>query len=409
MELTARTERCYIPFNTDAEYTGMQTGWHDSIPREVVSLSKQLGFSTPAISQSSPALFLNASLYEEFDIPKLPRKSAATTVRNIAKFRERRESLLSQRREMYDKGEQLLRDHIQEEKENFRKTNTSPDAHYAGFDYCHVDTRTYCKQCGATFFTGSKTKLRCRDCGWSKRERRARDNDEVLEMQGRDPDVFVTVGRGFHIEGESVDKETTVTPARHHPLVAKLKMKYSQFTVEQIVAHPDFHTDANTLAIQNVLPKDVAAQQAVKVTTFYQQTSRARRELQALSTPMDFVRRDLVGSRKDPIPVGFNVSICLNDRVELKHLGALTDPPETYLKALLRHQKTTLKDALKSTRCKARQNGWSKKMTEAEVPVTRARIEAAYRLLIERLERQITERRGALSGFPLNLEGRIHE
>jgi hypothetical protein len=75
--------------------------------------------------------------------------------------------------------------------------------------------------------------------------------------------------------------------------------------------------------------------------------------------------------------------------MELKYLGTLTDSPQTYLKALARHQKATIKDALKYIGRKARTHGWTAEQLEAEKHVVRARIEAAYRLHFERFQKEI--------------------
>jgi hypothetical protein len=99
-------------------------------------------------------------------IPAIPRKSAAKTKKGIARFRERREDVLLQRKEEYRTWEALLREIIRKGKEEAEKQKTP----YTGFEIDHTDRLTYCKQCGATFFTRKQGKLRCFDCGWCSRE-----------------------------------------------------------------------------------------------------------------------------------------------------------------------------------------------------------------------------------------------
>jgi hypothetical protein len=59
-----------------------------------------------------------------------------------------------------------LREIIRKGKEEAKKQKIA----YTGFEIDHTDRLTYCKQCGATFFTRKQGKLRCFDCGWCARE-----------------------------------------------------------------------------------------------------------------------------------------------------------------------------------------------------------------------------------------------
>lgn len=173
--------------------------------------------------------------------------------------------------------------------------------------------------------------------------------------------------------------------------------------------HPDFLVDAARHEIQttNAPVVGIAQQMGVGYDWLRQQLSRGSKELELYRTnPHVAVAREIVGVLKAPIPVGFNISIRLNDTVELKYLGTLTDSPEAYLKALARHQKATIKDALKYVGRKARTHGWTAEQVETEKQVARARIEDAYRPHFEGFQREVAGAGGTLSQFPHKVEGR---
>jgi hypothetical protein len=305
-------------------------------------------------------------------IPMIPKRSLATTERGINAFRERRDSLLLQRKMLYAAGEQLLKDHLKEGKE-LAKTQGVP---YIGFKNDYIDKRTRCKECGGTFFLPSKSKLRCRDCGWSFAEKRARKAAS---------DKVNTLGNDFHLEGSWV-KETTKAPVRSQDdLLPNLRMKYNPWNKARseagpyVLNHPDFLKDVNVLETKKTSPKEAAARRGMEYDTFRQQTSRARRALLEYDPKTAMCK--FLG--KKPVPAGFNVGVTLNGVTEIKYLGALSDSNEAYLKALEKLKKATIANSLKSLRKKARLNGWSKKMLEAERASAHSRIEGAYRIPFE--------------------------
>jgi hypothetical protein len=173
--------------------------------------------------------------------------------------------------------------------------------------------------------------------------------------------------------------------------------------------HRDFLVDAFRHHVQttNTPVVEIAKQMGVGYDWLRQQLSRGNQTLDLYKTNAHVaVAREIVGVRKAPIPFGFNISVCLNNTVEIKHLGALTDSPETYLKALARYQEATIKDALKYAGRRARTHGWTVEQLEAEKQVVRDRIKAAYRPHFESFQREAEGVGGTLSQFPHKVEGR---
>lgn len=156
----------------------------EAIPRTWVPLTT--GFIEPVVPSSFSIVNYaptpqppqppvpNSELYQTFQISVIPKRSLATTERGINAFRDRRDSLLLQRKMLYAAGEQLLKDHLKEGKELARKQGVPFTGYGSSSNPRPVDRRTHCQECGGTFFLPSKSKLRCRDCGWSFAEKRAR-------------------------------------------------------------------------------------------------------------------------------------------------------------------------------------------------------------------------------------------
>jgi len=176
-----------------------------------------------------------------------------------------------------------------------------------------------------------------------------------------------------------------------------LKKVRTEEAEQAVRNHPDFLVDALRHHAQttNTPVVEIAEQMGVGYDWLRQQLSRGNQKLNVYQTNPDVAAvRELIGNRKTPIPDGFNVPIRLNNAVEIKHLGALTDSPKQYLRALSRHQEVTIKDALKNARRKARKNGWDDVMVNAQSEVTRTRIREAYRPFFEIFQKEAEEEEG---------------
>ena len=156
--------------------------------------------------------------------------------------------------------------------------------------------------------------------------------------------------------------------------------------------HADFLVDAarNEIQMTNAPIVEVAERMGIDYDWLRKQLSRGNQTLDLCKTnPNAAVAQEILGSRKDPIPAGFNIGVRLNNRVEIKYLGALTDSPQQHLKALLRLKKASVKDALKYERKQARKNGWNSEQSAAAEQAARARVEEAYRLPFEMFQSEI--------------------
>jgi hypothetical protein len=217
---------------------------------------------------------------------------------------------------------------------------------------------------------------------------------------------------GFEFDGINNDgmRETTLDGPNDVNRRSEYQKKYLQVIpydtlrrgrtreAEQAVRnHRDFLVDAVRHHAQrrNTPIVEIAEQMGVSYDWLRQQFSRGNQTLDVYQTnPNVAAVRELIGNRKTPIPDGFNVAIRLNNTAEIKYLGALTDSPKQHLRALSRHQKLTIKDALKNVRRKARANGWKAELLKVESQATHTRIAQGYRLFFEMFQEENQEGEG---------------
>jgi hypothetical protein len=229
---------------------------------------------------------------------------------------------------------------------------------------------------------------------------------------GRDNARHDKRASGFEFDGINNDgmRETTLDGPNDINRRLEYQKKYQQVTpydtsrtgrtqdAEQAVRnHRDFLVDAARHHAQttNMPIVEIAEQMGLSYDWLRQQLSRGNQALDLYHRNPDVAAvRELIGNCNTPTPDGFNVGIRLNNTMQIKYLGELTDSPKQHLRALSRHQKLTIKDALKNVRKKARAKGWTTEQLELESQAIQTSIEQAYRLSFEALQEEVQEAEG---------------
>jgi hypothetical protein len=222
---------------------------------------------------------------------------------------------------------------------------------------------------------------------------------------------FARLG-GFQIEGDELneDRETTIDQPIDRNRRHQYQLKYNPFKLdraaleEQVRTHPDFMVDAarHEIQITNTPVVEIAKKMGVGYDWLRQSLSRGNKELDLYeSDPQAALTRELVGSREEAIPAGFNISVVSNNRVEIIYLGELTESPQRHLDILHRLKKEKAKDAVKYERRKAREKGWSGKRLALAEKTAHARVRETYRPFFEMLQSQIDREGNVVTFSPL--------
>ena len=345
---------------------GGETGDEGEVGFIPVPLPRHGSAPTP---QPPPAPLPNACEYEEFPIPHIPRASVAKTQAGQQRFRERRASALSQRKFLHAAGNQLLGELSEEALKE------------AGIEF---DPRTYCLQCGATFFERKGGKLRCRDCWYRPFERKWVDLEH--HFSPRQDDEFWNLS--FISTGDT-NPQTDGSKLHDHQERKVWYPKWqTRFNPEGIPWEKATAADIIRVKSDEDFPRELARSMVMfsdKRTTDVAEgiPNTLTKQLSRSHDLPTWLEWRFKGTEK--VGEGLHVVVRLNGVNYPKCVGEVNDPPMRKLRALLRHLKETEKQALKAMRKIANVNGWTERMIAAETRIIRDRVRTAYQPAAELL------------------------